>query len=234
MAKTIDITIPDLGDFADVEVIEVLVSAGDTVEREGGLITVETDKASMDVPATAAGVVMTLSVGVGSKVSQGDPILTLKTTGTDDAVETGSESGVAPSGPPPPEAAAPGKSPGRDTETLRVTDEKGFAEAHASPSVRRFARELGVDAVVKGSILRSADSVRLSAQLVGEEGNVPLWSDTFDRPRQDSPALPGQVAQAIAGLVDQKTGNYLIFFPSYEYMMMVLSSIPSFFSVSRS
>jgi pyruvate dehydrogenase E2 component (dihydrolipoamide acetyltransferase) len=143
--QSVEVRVPDIGDFSDVDVIDVHVSEGDNVKFDDPLITLETDKASMDVPATAAGVVMTLSVGVGSKVSQGDPIVTLKTTGTDDAVETGSESGVAPSGPPPPEAAAPEKSPGRDTETLRVTDEKGFAEAHASPSVRRFARELGVD-----------------------------------------------------------------------------------------
>ena len=74
MAEHIDITIPDLGDFEDVEVIEVLVSAGDKVALEDGLITLETDKASMDVPAPATGTIAELNVGVGDKVSSGSVI----------------------------------------------------------------------------------------------------------------------------------------------------------------
>ena len=72
MADTIDITIPDLGDFSDVEVIEVLVKVGDKVDREDGLITLETDKASMDVPASQHGTIEKLTVIVGDKVSSGD------------------------------------------------------------------------------------------------------------------------------------------------------------------
>ena len=74
MAETIEITVPDLGDFSDVEVIEVLVSAGDTVEREDGLVTVETDKASMDIPAPENGKIDSLTVSVGDTVSTGDVI----------------------------------------------------------------------------------------------------------------------------------------------------------------
>ena len=75
MADTIDITVPDLGDFDDVEVIEILVAAGDQVAEEDGLITLETDKASMDVPAPAALVkLLELTVAVGDKVSTGDKI----------------------------------------------------------------------------------------------------------------------------------------------------------------
>ena len=77
MANTIDIVVPDLGDFEDVEVIEVLVSAGDTVEREDGLITVETDKASMDIPSPENGIVDGITVAVGDKVSTGTVIGTL-------------------------------------------------------------------------------------------------------------------------------------------------------------
>ena len=77
MTNTIDIVIPDLGDFEDVEVIEVLVNNGDTVEREDGLITVETDKASMDIPSPENGVIGSLTVAVGDTVSTGDVIGTL-------------------------------------------------------------------------------------------------------------------------------------------------------------
>jgi len=74
MTNTIDIVIPDLGDFENVEVIEVLVSDGDTVEREDGLITVETDKASMDIPSSENGVIGSLTIAVGDTVSTGDVI----------------------------------------------------------------------------------------------------------------------------------------------------------------
>ena len=77
MANSIDIVVPDLGDFSDVEIIEVLVSAGDSVAREDGLVTLETDKASMDVPAPASGVVETLTVSVGEKINTGDVIGTM-------------------------------------------------------------------------------------------------------------------------------------------------------------
>jgi pyruvate/2-oxoglutarate dehydrogenase complex dihydrolipoamide acyltransferase (E2) component len=74
MSQNIDIVVPDLGDFADVEVIEILVAAGDAVERESGLITLETDKAAMDVPSPENGVVVEISVAVGDRVSCGDVI----------------------------------------------------------------------------------------------------------------------------------------------------------------
>ena len=74
MATTIDILVPDLGDFEDVEIIEILVSSGDTVAREDGLITIETDKAAMDVPSPENGVIEELTVAVGDKVSAGSII----------------------------------------------------------------------------------------------------------------------------------------------------------------
>ena len=80
MAKTVKLTVPDLGDFADVEVIEVLVKPGDTVAVEDGLVTLETDKAAMDVPATEAGRVVTIDVSVGDKVSAGHVVATLEVT----------------------------------------------------------------------------------------------------------------------------------------------------------
>ena len=74
MSQTIDIVVPDLGDFENIEVIEVLVSVGDTIEREEGLITVETDKATMDIPAAENGVIESFIVDVGDTVSTGDVI----------------------------------------------------------------------------------------------------------------------------------------------------------------
>ncbi len=78
MAQVIDIKVPDIGDFSDVSVIEILVSPGDTIEKESSLITLETDKASMEVPSPQAGTVATISVKIGDKVSEGTPILTLE------------------------------------------------------------------------------------------------------------------------------------------------------------
>ena len=86
MAKLIDIVVPDLGDFDAVEVIEVLVAAGDAIDREDGLITLETDKAAMDVPAPDNGTVKSLTIGVGDKVSSGDVIGTLEIAVSDTVV----------------------------------------------------------------------------------------------------------------------------------------------------
>ena len=74
MSQTVEVSVPDIGDFKDVEVIEVLVKPGDTVAKEQSLITVESDKASMEIPSSAAGVVKELKVRLGDKVSQGSPV----------------------------------------------------------------------------------------------------------------------------------------------------------------
>ena len=95
MAGRVKLTVPDLGDFSDVEVIEVLVTPGDDVHVEDSLITLETDKASMDVPATHAGTVVSIDVAVGDRVSTGDGVVTIEATGA-----TAQESdGVSPTAP---------------------------------------------------------------------------------------------------------------------------------------
>ena len=127
MAKTIDIVVPDLGDFENVEVIEVLVSAGDTVAREDGLVTIETDKASMDIPSPEDGVVEALTIGVGDKVSTGDVIGRMTTAGAAEdsaAVEEEVVEAVADeAAPEPPPSAASG-----GTQTLAVPDIGDFAD----------------------------------------------------------------------------------------------------------
>ena len=156
MTNLIEVRVPDIGDYKDVEVIEVAVQAGDTVAVDATLITLETEKATMDVPSTAAGVIRQLKVSRGSRVSQGDVIALIE--GVAD-VRPSPQSSQQPSPPPSPQPApqpAPAKAvrpaspspqppPARAAEGGRVFDSPGFSTAHASPSIRRFARELGVD-----------------------------------------------------------------------------------------
>src|SRR5690606_15454134 len=82
---TVQITVPDIGDFADVEVIEVLVSEGDTIEVEQGIVTVESDKASMELPADTAGKVVKVLVKVGDKINKGDPLVEVEASGASES-----------------------------------------------------------------------------------------------------------------------------------------------------
>jgi pyruvate dehydrogenase E2 component (dihydrolipoamide acetyltransferase) len=152
-AAAVDVRVPDIGDFADVDVIEVHVVPGDVVKFDDPLITLETDKASMDVPSTAAGKVREVAVEPGSKVSQGDLVVTLEAAGTageEKPAPTAEAIGQAHDAPP---AQAPRTAPAAPTAGgMPPIDEASFATAHAGPSVRKFARELGVDlARVQGS-----------------------------------------------------------------------------------
>jgi len=135
-------------------VIEVLVKAGDSVSKEAPLVTLESDKATMEVPAPAAGTVKELKVKVGDKVSEGSIVLTLESAG-DGAAKAAKPAPEKPAAAPAPQAAqapspvtasqpAPPR-PAPAPSSPAVVDEAGFAQAHASPSVRRFARELGVN-----------------------------------------------------------------------------------------
>ena len=157
-----EVLVPDIGDFKDVPVIEVLVKPGDAIKAEDSLVTLESDKATMEVPAPFAGVVKELKIKVGDKVSQGALILMVETAeGAPAAAKPASAASApasasvaAPSAPAPAAAPASAPAPAATTPaaTLTSVDEAGFAHAHASPSVRRFARELGVDlGKVKGS-----------------------------------------------------------------------------------
>ncbi len=179
MIKTKDVLIPDIGEFDEVEVIEVLVKSGDTVSAEDPLLTMESDKASMDVPSPFGGIVKTVNIKAGDKVSQNDLILSLSVEGdeTSSLEKTSNESSI-------PETSADATSTPKDSieitssqETAEVNadsglsskpekmgtdnahaytalrpsptqmlvDQKQFLRAHASPSIRKFARELGVD-----------------------------------------------------------------------------------------
>ena len=134
------VSVPDIGDFKEVEVIEVLVKPGDAVEKEQSLITLESDKATMEIPSPGAGVVKELKVKVGDKVSKGSPILALNASGAAGAAREPQKPAAAP------KAAAPAPAPPPPTRPVpREPREETSAKPHASPSVRKFARELGVD-----------------------------------------------------------------------------------------
>jgi pyruvate dehydrogenase E2 component (dihydrolipoamide acetyltransferase) len=143
MSETIEVRVPDIGDFKDVPVIEVLVKPGDSIKKDDSLITLESEKASMEVPSDSAGVVEDVKVKIGDKVSQGIPILTLRREQTASAPATA-----------PPEAPADTAAPVlpqaqedkvEETPSAPPAPVRGDGVVHASPAIRRFARELGVD-----------------------------------------------------------------------------------------
>jgi pyruvate dehydrogenase E2 component (dihydrolipoamide acetyltransferase) len=173
VTNRIVLTVPDLGDFKDVEVIDVLVAEGDEVAREAPLVTLETDKATMDVPAEAAGRIVEIKVSRGDRVSKGDALAVVEAAGEAAAAApveeaaAGKAAAEEPAAPPAGTKAASAAAPERPAAAseappaarvaspagaLPPIEEAGFSRAHAGPSVRRLARELGVDlARVKGS-----------------------------------------------------------------------------------
>ncbi len=145
MADVTQVTLPDIGDFKDVEVIEVLVSPGDHIEKEASLITLESDKASMEIPSPVAGTVKEMKVKVGDRINEGDLIALVEAeapppTETEPVAPPPVE--PPPPSPPPP---APGEKRAKPLPVAPTYEDLPAKKAHASPAVRRFARELGVD-----------------------------------------------------------------------------------------
>ncbi len=167
MGKTTDVLLPDIGDFESVEIIEILVSEGDEVAVEDSLLTLESDKATMEIPSPHAGIVKTLAVKVGDRISEGAKLLSLEIRGETVADETPSREVLAPAAEEVESVQAP--APAASEATAEPVRRPGDKEVlippvpvaqtaiqsktpHASPSVRRFARELGVDLqLVNGS-----------------------------------------------------------------------------------
>lgn len=151
----VDVTVPDIGDATDVEIIEVLVQEGDEVEEETGLITLETDKATMEVPAPQAGKIVSLKVKLGDKVSEGSLVLTLEVAGATSSNEQAPVQSSAPASPSAPiqnapiqsapvqNAIAPKSPPVPHHPSAGEISKTG--KVYASPSVRRLGREFGVD-----------------------------------------------------------------------------------------
>jgi pyruvate dehydrogenase E2 component (dihydrolipoamide acetyltransferase) len=189
----VQVMVPDLGDFAEAEIIEVQAKVGDLVQLEDPIITLETDKAAMEVPSSASGKVLNVAVEVGQKVGMGALILELEAAASDDAPlgDVAAEPTVAarpnfaavppatPTSPPPVKQTPPKRRPA----SLPPIDEARFSKAHASPSVRKFARELGVDLAQvsgtgqKGRALKEDIKAFVKAIMTGQGAAVagPAW-----------------------------------------------------------
>lgn len=190
-----EVRVPDIGDFNDVEVIDVLVAKGDSVQQEDALITLESDKATMDVPSPYTGKITNVAIHTGDKVSEGSKILTLDVAEATTAKQSSEQKQPEPqqTHAPPEQSTQPAEAPKtqqpsseESAETLppreyrpppvEPLDEKSFAKAHASPSVRRFARELGADlGQIQGSgpknrILKEDVQAYVKSRLSGPSG----------------------------------------------------------------
>jgi pyruvate dehydrogenase E2 component (dihydrolipoamide acetyltransferase) len=194
VSDAIAVEVPDIGDFSDVPIIEILVSPGDTVAADDPLLTLESDKATMDVPAPFAGVVNDIQVNVGDKVSQGTPLLTLEPS--ENGGESSKASAAASDGAPD-EAAAPdavagaleaeqaagetaGEASGQAERGAEAPRERtpaattnGGGPIYASPSVRRLARELGVDLSAMSGTGRKGRITREDVEQFGSKGPAP-------------------------------------------------------------
>ena len=159
MSNTIEIKVPDIGDFSDIPVIEVLVTVGDEVNAEDGLVTLESDKATMEVPSPAAGVIKEMKLKLDDTVSEGDVVAILEVSDAGEsagASETGQPEPAAPEAPAP--ETGPGDTVAKPLEQATLVENQSSAERksgvaavdpgkvpYASPAIRKFARELGVD-----------------------------------------------------------------------------------------
>ena len=150
----VEVKVPDIGDFKEVEIIELMVKPGDTIKVDQSLITVESDKASMEIPSSHAGVVKELRVKVGDKVAEGSLLLILETSDAAAAPATAAPApAAAPAAAATPAAAAPAAAapaapaaaPAAPAAAPAAAATASGKLAHASPSIRKFARELGVD-----------------------------------------------------------------------------------------
>ncbi|ELX10448.1 dihydrolipoyllysine-residue acetyltransferase component of pyruvate dehydrogenase complex [Janthinobacterium sp. HH01] len=145
-AGPVEVKVPDIGDFKEVEVIEVMVKVGDTIKVDQSLLTVESDKASMEIPSSHAGVVKEVKIKVGDKVAMGSVVLVVEATGGA-AAPAPAAAAAAPAAAPAAAVAAPSPAPAAAAAAPAAS--QGSVQtgklAHASPSIRKFARELGVD-----------------------------------------------------------------------------------------
>src|SRR4051794_24570852 len=203
MAEVKDVVVPDIGDFSDVPVIEVMVSPGDTVAEEDPLVTLESDKATMDVPSPFGGVVQELKVKTGDTVSEGSPLLTLDVSGSDGAAAESGNGASASGGVTTPaaeagaadtvetaiqaeesaEAADEPSPPVREPEAPSDGDREAASEpeaepaaggpVYAGPGARRLARELGVDLRQGKGTGRKGRIRKEDVEAAGKRGGAP-------------------------------------------------------------
>ena len=158
MAEVKQVLVPDIGDFKNIPIVELLVKPGDEIKKEEALISLESDKATIEIPSPFAGVVKEVNVREGDRVSEGAIILEIEINQTDSLVKASPPSKQTSSPAPPPieiitnPDQAISSQPETKPATLMLSSETSIATAHAGPSVRRFARELGVNLnLVSGS-----------------------------------------------------------------------------------
>jgi pyruvate dehydrogenase E2 component (dihydrolipoamide acetyltransferase) len=142
-SELVEVAVPDIGEDGEVDVIDVLVSVGDVIEQEDGLITLETDKATMDVPSSHAGTVKEVYISTGDKVKQGTAVIKLETAGVA-SIEAAPAIVEATSAAPEKAVPTP-RAPAKSAAVPAAPGATTSGKAHASPSVRRVAREFGVD-----------------------------------------------------------------------------------------
>lgn len=150
MAEIKTINLPDVGDFDEIEIIEVLIVPGDEIQTEDSIIVLESDKATMEIPSPYAGRVKTIKVSVGDRISEGTEIATIETTESvietsDEPAEKTTEVEKPPEAVPEVEDSQPGKSRKPPPKLPVESADRSGNLIHASPSIRRYARELGVD-----------------------------------------------------------------------------------------
>ncbi len=185
MANLVEVKVPDIGDFTDIPVIEILVKVGDTIKKEDSLVSLESDKATMEVPSSHAGIVKEIKVALGDKVSMGSPVLVLEeSVGTASVAAASVAEKPAPvqaaAVAPPADAPAPKPVPVAAAATIGAQEvsQPISAGVHASPSIRAFARELGVDlskvkgTAPKGRITREDVQGFVKAELAKPKGSA--------------------------------------------------------------
>jgi pyruvate dehydrogenase E2 component (dihydrolipoamide acetyltransferase) len=139
--KIVPVVVPDIGDFDEVEVIEILVSVGDELNEEDSIITLESDKASMEIPTPVSGTVSSINISLGDKLKLGDLILEMQSSGTTQTEVAVKEAPSAPAPSKPATVIAPAPTANTNESVSNVP----AGDSHASPSIRKLARELGVD-----------------------------------------------------------------------------------------
>ncbi len=180
MSNEKEILLPDIGDFDTVDVIEIAISVGDTINAEETIITLESDKATMDIPSPSSGMIKKLLVNVGDKIAEGAPIALIEESSTSETKENLQEASKAEEELPqeksepvtPITEPRPAPSTPNSAQTVGTSNS---AKAHASPSIRRFARELGVDlglvygSGAKGRILKEDVKAFTKSIMSGEK-----------------------------------------------------------------
>lgn len=193
MAGKEQVLVPDIGDFDDVPVIEVLVSVGDEVAAEDPLVVLESDKATMEVPSPAAGKVAAISVSVGDKVSEGTAIIELEVSGSNGATPAPASAAEAVKAEEPAAVAAvqePTPAPAAPAQPASPQQKGGVSEApaYASPGVRRLARELGIDL---GTVSGTGRKGRITKEDVQQAKDAPAAPATASAPASGGTAVEG-------------------------------------------